>query len=143
MGDGGGIRAGPQRRDNLEGKILRLDVDRAEGGRAYAIPPDNPYRNGPFLPEVWATGLRNPWRFSFDRLHRRPVDRRRRPGRRSEEIDVQPAGQRRASTGAGARWEGSLCFGANACPASVPVCNAPGLALAGPGYAHGDGNSAR
>ncbi len=44
----------------LLGKILRLDVDSAE---PYAVPPDNPFGN-----EVWAYGLRNPWRLSFDRL---------------------------------------------------------------------------
>jgi glucose/arabinose dehydrogenase len=49
--------------DSLLGKILRLDV-RAE---PYAIPPDNPFARGGGAPEVWAYGLRNPWRFSFDR----------------------------------------------------------------------------
>lgn len=47
------------------GKILRLDVD---GGDPYAIPPDNPFASGEAgSPLVWAMGLRNPWRFSFDR----------------------------------------------------------------------------
>ncbi len=47
------------------GTILRLDVDR---GSTYRIPPDNPFRNTPgVLPEIWAWGLRNPWRISFDR----------------------------------------------------------------------------
>ncbi|HVR42195.1 MAG TPA: PQQ-dependent sugar dehydrogenase [Thermoanaerobaculia bacterium] len=65
-GDGGlggdpGNRA--QNPSNLLGKLLRIDVD---GGLPYAIPPDNPYVNGGGAPEVWAIGLRNPWRFSFD-----------------------------------------------------------------------------
>jgi len=49
------------------GKILRIDVDHADAGRPYAIPPDNPFRDRPGArPEVWAYGFREPWRFSFD-----------------------------------------------------------------------------
>jgi glucose/arabinose dehydrogenase len=47
------------------GKTLRLDVD---AGDPYGVPPDNPFFQGEGLPEIWAYGLRNPWRFSFDRL---------------------------------------------------------------------------
>ncbi|HYV45161.1 MAG TPA: PQQ-dependent sugar dehydrogenase [Myxococcaceae bacterium] len=48
-------------------KMLRIDVDRAEGGKAYAVPADNPFvgKDG-WLPEIWALGLRNPWRYTFD-----------------------------------------------------------------------------
>ncbi len=66
-GDGGG-RGDPNDRGqdphDLLGKILRLDVD---NGQPYAIPAGNPYRSGDGRPEVYALGLRNPWRFSFDR----------------------------------------------------------------------------
>jgi glucose/arabinose dehydrogenase len=67
LGDGGsggdpGNRA--QDPDELLGKILRLDVD---GRRPYAIPEDNPFADGGGRPEIYALGLRNPWRFSFDR----------------------------------------------------------------------------
>jgi hypothetical protein len=69
MGDGGsggdpGNRA--QNLDSLLGKMLRIDVN---GGSPYAIPSDNPFVSVPNArDEVWAYGLRNPWRFSFDRL---------------------------------------------------------------------------
>jgi len=53
----------------LLGKLLRIDVDRAEGDRAYAIPADNPFvGRADARPEIWAYGLRNPWRFCFDRV---------------------------------------------------------------------------
>ncbi len=66
MGDGGG--AGHNRSQDLGllfGKILRLDVD---GGSPYAIPADNPFVGVPGSEEIFAMGLRNPWRNSFDRL---------------------------------------------------------------------------
>jgi putative heme-binding domain-containing protein len=49
------------------GKMLRIDVDHAGKDKPYAIPGDNPFTGRPgFLPEIWAYGLREPWRFSFD-----------------------------------------------------------------------------
>jgi glucose/arabinose dehydrogenase len=70
LGDGGGPGNGDQAGNaqnpgTLLGAILRIDVNR---GNPYAIPPDNPFVSSGGLPEVWAYGLRNPWRFSFDRL---------------------------------------------------------------------------
>ena len=67
LGDGGGSGDPLNRAQNpldYLGKLLRIDVD---GGMPYQIPPDNPFVNmQTHLPEIWATGLRNPWRFSFD-----------------------------------------------------------------------------
>ena len=68
LGDGGSggdpLRNG-QNLQTLLGKILRINID---SGDTYSIPPDNPFQAGGGLPEIWAFGLRNPWRFSFDRL---------------------------------------------------------------------------
>ena len=64
-GSGGDPLGNAQNTYSLLGKLLRLDVDQVEG---YAIPPDNPFADQGGAPEVWAYGLRNPWRFSFDRL---------------------------------------------------------------------------
>jgi len=71
MGDGGS-GGDPENRaqdpTKLLGKILRIDVDHEAGGTPYAIPSDNPFADGAGgRPEIWALGVRNPWRFSFDR----------------------------------------------------------------------------
>ena len=63
-GSGGDPQGNAQNTGSLLGKILRLDVD---GAAPYAIPPDNPFAVGGGRAEVWAFGLRNPWRFHFDR----------------------------------------------------------------------------
>ncbi len=70
-GDGGNVGDPGDRAQNTEillGKILRIDVDNPSGGNSYGIPPDNPFANDPpNAPEIWAFGLRSPWKFSFDR----------------------------------------------------------------------------
>lgn len=66
-GSGGDPQENGQDRSTLLGKILRIDVDNPEGGKQYGIPPDNPFAdNDQYRPEIYAYGLRNPWRFSFD-----------------------------------------------------------------------------
>jgi glucose/arabinose dehydrogenase len=111
-GDGGGGGDPQQTAQNLGsllGKILRIDVDRTESGRPYAIPPGNPFagRAGA-MPEIFLYGLRNPWRLSFDRatgdLWIGDVGQGER-----EEIDVARAGQAGLNFG-WSRMEGDLCF---------------------------------
>ncbi len=69
LGDGGGGNGhNGQDLGTLLGKILRIDVDQPSPGLPYGIPPDNPFVATPGARgEIWALGLRNPWRFSFDR----------------------------------------------------------------------------
>jgi len=70
-GDGGGSGDPTNKGQDLEsllGKILRIDVDNTSNGNNYAIPSNNPFvSNANALDEIWAYGLRNPWKFSFDR----------------------------------------------------------------------------
>ncbi len=70
LGDGG--RAGDplgsgQDPNSLLGSILRIDPDGAADGEGYSVPNGNPFFDGGGAPEVWITGVRNPWRFSFDK----------------------------------------------------------------------------
>jgi glucose/arabinose dehydrogenase len=116
MGDGGS-EGDPQNRaqnpTELLGKMLRIDVD---SGDPYAIPPSNPfYGSSSYKNEIWSLGLRNPWRFSFDRethdLWIGDVG-----GAQFEEIDFQPA----SGTG-GENWgwrcyEGNVPFDLTGCP---------------------------
>ncbi|MBI4083716.1 MAG: PQQ-dependent sugar dehydrogenase [Candidatus Lambdaproteobacteria bacterium] len=135
LGDGGSAgdpHGHGQNRKTLLGSILRIDVDRAEAGRRYAIPADNPFaasRDGS-RGEIWAYGLRNPWRFSFDRA--------------TGDLWVGDVGQDeieevdRIVRGGNYGWaimEGSRCF--------RPARNCPrgGLALPITEYTHGEGSS--
>jgi glucose/arabinose dehydrogenase len=65
-GDGHAEDGNGQSLDTLLGKILRIDPTPG-ADRPYRVPADNPYAGGGGRPEIWASGLRNPWRFSFDR----------------------------------------------------------------------------
>ncbi len=70
LGDGGSGGDPDNRAQNLNdllGKMLRIDVSHATPPLEYSIPPDNPFAVGGGKPEIWSLGLRNPWRYSFDR----------------------------------------------------------------------------
>jgi hypothetical protein len=70
MGDGGSANDPGNRAQNTQellGKMLRIDVDRTQSGLSYATPSDNPFIASAGRDEIYAYGLRNPWRFSFDR----------------------------------------------------------------------------
>ncbi len=143
MGDGGGGNdqhgtiGNGQNTTALLGKILRIDVDNG-GANPYAIPPGNPYASGVGgMREIFALGVRNPWRMSFDRITgdfwfgdvgQGAV----------EEVDMLPAG-----TGAGTNFgwrimEGTSCTGL----ASPPIpCNAASLTLPVVEYTHALGCS--
>ncbi|MDX1663901.1 MAG: PQQ-dependent sugar dehydrogenase [Candidatus Promineifilaceae bacterium] len=101
---------------NLLGSILRIDVDGESEGRPYGIPADNPFVGQPeALPEIWAYGLRNPFRFSFDMVSGALFAGDVGQGR-WEEVDIIEAG---GNYGWNVR-EGSHCFMAPNCPESDP-----------------------
>ena len=132
LGDGGGggdTFGNGQDSTTLLGTILRIDVD---SGDPFAVPSDNPFLNDPGADEVWAYGLRNPWRFSFDRqtgnLYVADV------GQNSwEEVSTAPS----SAAGLNYGWpimEGLHCFAAD-------PCDTDGLTLPVLEYGHSDGCS--
>lgn len=68
-GSGGDPQGNGQNTETLLGTILRLDVRNATAENPYQIPDDNPFVNGGGQPEIWAYGLRNPWRMAFDSVN--------------------------------------------------------------------------
>jgi glucose/arabinose dehydrogenase len=133
FGDGGGgcddTNGGcnAQADDRLLGKIIRIDVDQNAGSAPfYGIPPTNPFA-APGNPrdEIWAKGVRNPWRFSFDRLTGSlfiaDVGQSTR-----EEVDYQAAGD---PGGENYGWKIMEGFACNTCAltgcVSPPPCNSP------------------
>lgn len=134
-GDGGGIGdplANAQNPAALLGKMLRIDVDHSSQAQPYAIPADNPFVGQPGLRgEIWAYGLRNPWRYNFDLTDRllyiadvgQDVN---------EEVDITPSIQGGNNYG----WnlmEGRACY-------QAASCSQAGLTLPAFEYAHGAGN---
>jgi glucose/arabinose dehydrogenase len=113
-GDGGGggdPDANGQNKQTLLGKILRIDVD---SGSPYGIPNDNPFKSTGGAKEVWAYGLRNPWRFSFDRsigdLWIGDVGQGK-----LEEVNFTPKGSSAPRNYGWKITEGKNCFEANTC----------------------------
>ena len=109
-----------QRDDTLLGKMLRIGVD-VDSPPYYRIPPDNPHADrGDPLGLVWAKGIRNPWRFSFDRatgdLYIADVGQDR-----FEEIDVQPAASHGGENYGWRVFEGNACYN----PDPAPQCPNP------------------
>jgi len=145
-GDGGGgndddaghdsdLGNGQDITDNLLGKILRIDVDRdefpADPDRNYGIPNGNPFVGVDGADEVWAFGLRHPWRCSFDRgtgdLWISDV------GQSSwEEISFQPASSAGGENYGWNTMEGSNCF-------QAATCNQTGLTMPVLDYDHSNG----
>jgi uncharacterized protein (TIGR03437 family) len=125
-GSGGDPMNNGQRRDTLLGKLLRIDVE-ADPGRV-RIPPDNPFVNmAGARPEIWAYGLRNPWRFSFDRatadLWIADVGQET-----YEEVNFQPASSRGGENYGWNRMEGLHCY--------LQGCSMGGLTLPVAEYNH-------
>jgi len=130
-GDGGGSGdpgGNAQNKHALLGKLLRLDVSGASG---YTIPADNPFKTDTTgAPQVWAYGLRNPWRFSFDRqtgdLYIADVGQNR-----YEEVDVSTTavGRGRGDNFGWNIMEGTHCYPTDPCsPIGVqPVVEYPHL----------------
>jgi uncharacterized repeat protein (TIGR03806 family) len=131
LGDGGSGGDPENRSQNLQvvfGKMMRLDVDNIPAGKRYGIPPTNPFKNGGGLPEIYAWGFRNPWRWSFDRD--------------TGELWVGDVGQNeweeidRVELGGNYGWkikEGTHCYGQD-------PCVVPGLIDPIVEYQHPNGN---
>lgn len=120
LGDGGSandpLGAG-QNRQLLLGSLLRIDVD---GAAPYAIPPDNPFvGDASARDEIWAYGLRNVWRFSFDRatgdMYMADVGQNQ-----WEEINFQPADSGGGENYGWNVWEGKHIFAGGNAPKHVP-----------------------
>ncbi len=142
-GDGGSAFDPPcnaQRNDVLLGKLLRIDVNQSVDAPPYhGIPADNPFVSTTGPPEAWAKGLRNPWRFSFDRLTHDLVIGDVGQGSR-EEVDFQPAGSAGGQNYGWKVMEGTLCTNnTSSCPADVPPCDDPRYTLPVLEYDHGGG----
>ena len=145
FGDGGSAfdpNCAAQKPDSLLGKMVRIDIDQnVSAPPYYGIPAGNPFR-GPGNPpdEVWASGFRNPFRFSFDRetgdLWLGDVGQNQR-----EEVDFQPASSRGGENYGWKVMEGTRCSTNDACPASTPACGSTAYTMPVLEFDHGLGCS--
>jgi len=127
-GSGGDPPGNAQNTNVLLGKLLRIDVNNSSVAQPYAIPAGNPFAGAATQRgEIWAYGLRNPWRYAFDvpaqLLYIADVGQAR-----MEEVDVSPAAQAGNNYG----WnimEGNMCY-------SSSSCNQAGLVLPVLTYGH-------
>jgi glucose/arabinose dehydrogenase len=138
FGDGGDAndpQGNAQNTNSLLGKMLRIDVNSMTPPNNYAIPADNPFVGEPgYRAEIWSMGLRNPWRWSFDRvtgdMYIADVGQNQ-----WEEVNVEPAGLGGRNYG----WrcmEGFSCTGLSGC-----TCNSPSLTLPVTSFSHSFGCS--
>jgi hypothetical protein len=98
----------------LLGKMLRIDVDNKAPGMEYGIPADNPFAAGGGKPEIFIIGLRNAWRWTFDRMTGDMWIADVGQGRIEEVTVLRPGQQNGANLGWNV-WEGSECFGGGNC----------------------------
>lgn len=131
LGDGGGANdpsGNAQNAQTLLGALLRIDIDSA---KPYAVPADNPFVGGPGRDEIWAVGVRNPWRIWFDEglLYVADVGQGAR-----EEVTVVPADRPLVNYG-WPRFEGSLCNPDD----QDPSCQSAGMEFPDLEYRHDSG----
>lgn len=136
-GSGGDPSCNAQNRLSLLGKMLRLDVDHPTN----RIPPTNPFvGNTAYRGEIWALGLRNPWRWSFDRttgdLWIGDVGQNA-----VEEVDFTPASSTGGENYGWKIMEGTSCYSTASCPTYIVPCNNAALRLPVWTYTHGSGCS--
>ena len=136
-GDGGSGGGHAQDRNSLLGKLLRINVNGSVGAQQYRIPAGNPYVGTTGRDEIWSIGLRNPWRFSFDRatgdLWIGDVGQDR-----YEEIDRSTASGSGRGLGVNFGWpvmEGRHCYSPST------GCNTSGKLYPVVEYGHGEGCS--
>lgn len=119
-GSGGDPNGNGQNTDTLLGKILRIDVNGRTGGLPYGIPSDNPFASGGGRPEIYSYGLRNPWRFSFDRA-RGDIWIGDVGQGDVEEVDYRAKGRARGVNFGWNAFEGRRVFKAGAARGATPV----------------------